>query len=78
MQSVVNPPTFRGIVCRSCGSPIRVSASILRRESMFKQMDANSNQNWCSSVFSHRCRNCGEESIYSLHGMLDFEEESPL
>lgn len=77
MQTVLSRATYRGISCRSCGTPVRVPASILTREVLFRETQANLEQTWCSSVFAQRCRSCGAEAIYSLQHILEFEEETP-
>lgn len=77
MQATVNPVTFRGVYCRHCGRPIRLSASILKRESFMNQSQPNSTEHWRSRVFPHRCRMCGAESIYALNHIVEFEDENP-
>jgi hypothetical protein len=76
MESSLVQPTFRGVLCRHCGHPIRVTPSILSRESAFKNSEPNFTQIWCSKLFSHRCRTCGHEAIYALSHILDFQSEN--
>jgi ribosomal protein S27E len=75
MQATLAQQTFRGVSCRHCGHPIRVTPSILTRERSFKNGEPNFTQQWCSQMFSHRCRTCGNEAIYALSHILDFENE---
>lgn len=76
MQATFKPPKLRGAHCRRCGNPTRLPDSILKRESLFKQSEASSAEQWCSKVFSHRCRLCGGEAIYALNHIVDFEVEN--
>ncbi len=78
MQAAMAPQKFRGVACRHCGRPIRLSSSILRREIVFHQNETDSALQWRSRVFSHRCRICGEEAIYALNHIVDFEDNSPI
>jgi hypothetical protein len=48
---------------------------MLRRERSFQQREENFTQQWCSQVFSHRCRGCGGEAVYALSEIEDFEDE---
>jgi len=76
MQATVIHPKLRGVYCRHCGRPIRLSASILKRESFLRQSEPGSAEHWCSKVFPHRCRVCGAEAIYGLNHIVDFEGEN--
>ena len=76
MQAALARQKFRGVPCRSCGRPIRLPASILRREAQFNQSQPEPDLQWCSKVFSFRCKVCGVEAIYALSRILDFEEEN--
>ena len=69
---------FRGVSCCHCGRPIRLPASILRREDLFRQNEPDPTQQWCSKVFPHRCKMCRGEAIYSLDQILDFEDQNPV
>jgi len=68
--------TFRGVSCRHCSRPIRLPASIVRREISFNQNRVDAAQQWRSRVFSHRCRTCGGEAIYALNHIFDFEDKT--
>jgi hypothetical protein len=73
VEATVVQCTFRGVSCRHCGHPTRVTPSILSRERSFKNSEPNFTQQWCSQTFSHRCRMCGHEAIYALSHILEFE-----
>jgi hypothetical protein len=77
MQATLDQQKFRGISCRYCGRPIRLPASILKREHSFKQNEPNPTQEWRSKVFPHRCNKCRVEAIYSLDEIVDFEDNEP-
>jgi len=77
MHAALAPTTFRGVACRRCGKPIRVRQAILNRESSFNQSGPDSDQQWCSRVFSHRCKICGNEAVYTLNLICEFEEVCP-
>jgi hypothetical protein len=78
MQATMSKPNLRGVYCRHCGSPIPLSNSILKRESLIYQSEQGPTEQWCSKVFPHRCRTCGAESIYALNHIVDFEHQSPM
>ena len=78
MQAALVQQTLRGVFCRHCGHPIRVSSSILSRECSFKSGESNFTQQWCSQMFSHRCRTCGNEAIYAPSDILDLKNENIL
>jgi hypothetical protein len=65
----------RGVYCRYCDKPIRLSASFIKREIAIKQNEPNFTQELSSSVFSARCRGCHEEAIYTLSQIVDFSYE---
>jgi hypothetical protein len=73
VQATLDQQKFRGMSCRYCNRPIRLPASILKRECLFKQSEPNPTLEWCSKVFPHRCSKCGVEAIYSLDEIVDFE-----
>jgi len=77
MHAALARTTFRGVLCRRCGQPIRVRQAILNRESSLNQSDAGSDQQWCSRVFSHRCKICGNEAVYTLNHISEFDEPIP-
>ncbi len=77
MQATAKRPVSRGVYCRHCGNPMRLPASILKRESFLNQSEPSSAEHWCSKVFPHRCRNCGAEAIYAVNHIVDFEDKSP-
>jgi hypothetical protein len=77
MHAALVPATFRGVSCRRCGKPIRVRQAILNREHTFNQNEPGFAQQWCSRPFSHRCKTCGAEAIYSLSYISEFEEACP-
>jgi DNA-directed RNA polymerase subunit RPC12/RpoP len=55
----------RFVRCRTCGKPIRLSASLAKRQSVVESEDAVSE--FTSRVFPARCRTCLAEAIYALH-----------
>ena len=62
---------FQGVVCKFCGKPIQLSASILRRVISTETTLAD----LVSRVFPARCRACRAEGIYSLDEILEWLEE---
>lgn len=75
MQAILAHQTYRGVSCSTCGRPIRVRPAIVAREKTFQQTESGFTQEWCSKVFSHRCKRCYTEAVYSLDQLLDFEED---
>ena len=71
---VVNLLGPRGVYCRFCGKPIRLSASFIKRETAIKKDEQDSIQELSSRVFPARCRTCHEEAIYTLSQILDFPD----
>jgi len=74
MASPVVSESFRAVLCRHCGKPIRVPAVVTRRESEF-QISGNSNDihyQLVSRVFNVRCRSCARESVYSINQIVDY------
>ena len=71
MQAALVQRNFRGVLCRYCGRPIPISASILGREFTFKQNESIFLQQGFSIAFSHRCKRCAGEAIYALSQVLD-------
>jgi len=61
----------RGIYCKHCGKPVRLSHSLLRREEAIKQNESAIHQDLQSRVFPARCKKCHGESIYSVSQIVD-------
>ena len=62
---------FRGVVCKYCNRPIRLTSPFIEREMAIKHDDTKMDQ-LRSRVFLKRCTNCLKESIYSLDQISDF------
>ena len=62
---------FRGVVCRYCDRPIRLTSPFIKQE-MAIQHDHTKIEKLRSSVFLKRCRNCLKEGIYSLDQIGEF------
>ena len=71
MNAAHVPMVFRGITCRYCAKPIRLTSPFIKREMTIKHDDARV-QELSSRVFAKRCRNCLKEAIYSLDQITDF------
>lgn len=67
---------IRGISCQYCGSPIRLSVAILKREMTIKQDEGSFGQELYSRVFAARCRVCHQEGIYNLNQIAEVGEDS--
>ena len=67
-------PTFRGVSCRFCRKPIRLSATFIQREITINQAGSSLGQELCSRVFAMRCRACRGEAIYALGHIVNFLE----
>jgi len=65
------PMVFRGVTCKYCAKPIRLTSLFSEREMSIKNDDARV-QELSSRVFVKRCRNCLKEAIYSLDQIADF------
>lgn len=65
---------FRGVSCRYCGKPVRMSASFISRETAIKLGET---RGLSSRVFPARCRCCQAEAIYTLNQIVDFLEHEP-
>ena len=63
---------FRGVTCRYCAKPIRLTSPFIKREMTIKHDDAGV-QELSSRVFAKRCRNCLKEAIYNLDQIADFQ-----
>jgi len=72
MNATAIQTEFRGVSCRRCGKPIRLSASLLKREAALRS--AESGQELSSRVFLARCRRCHAEAIFALGQIADFSE----
>lgn len=75
MQVTVGQSRLRGVYCRFCGKPVRLSDSLLKRETAIKQKEQSPNEELRSRVFPARCRSCHEEAMYTLSQMLDLPDE---
>jgi len=73
MNAAVIREVFRGVVCQHCGKPVRLSASLLRRETTIKEED-DASLELCSRVFPARCHACYEEAIYAMDQVANFLE----
>ena len=62
---------FRGVPCRYCSKPIRLTSPFIQREVSIKNDDARV-QELSSRVFAKRCRSCLKEAIYNLDQIIDF------
>jgi hypothetical protein len=62
---------FRGITCRYCAQPIRLTSPFIKREMSIRHDDSRV-QELNSRVFAKRCRNCLKEAIYDLDEIADF------
>lgn len=76
MEAPTPSQKYRRVFCFHCSRPIRLAPSILRREISVNQIGSEAKNEWFSRVFSHRCKTCGKEAIYSLNHVLDFEDQS--
>jgi len=65
------PMVFRGLICRYCAKPIRLTSPFIKREMAIKHDDERV-QELSSRVFAKRCRNCLKEAIYNLDQITDF------
>jgi hypothetical protein len=61
----------RGVYCRHCGKPVRLSHALLSRETAIKQGEAATDPDLQSRVFTVRCKHCHHEFIYSLSQIVD-------
>jgi hypothetical protein len=65
------PMVFRGVICRFCDKPIRLTSPFVKGEMSVKHDDAKLPE-LTSRVFSKRCRYCLKETVYSLDQIVDF------
>jgi cytochrome c5 len=71
MQSAAIQIRNRGVSCRHCGKPIRLSDSLLRRETQPTKDQPLSDQQLQTKVFPARCRACHAEAIYTVDQIID-------
>jgi hypothetical protein len=72
MHAAAIHASFRGVSCRFCDKPIRLSESFIVRQTAIKRGEATSNEELYSKVFAARCRSCHGEAIYSVGQIYDF------
>jgi len=72
MNAAQFPMVFRGVTCRYCAKPIRLTSPFIKREMTIKHDDVRV-QELSSRVFAKRCRNCLKEGIYNLDQITDFQ-----
>jgi thymidine kinase len=77
MPAFVDSVEVRGVYCRFCAKPIRLSASFIKRERAIERNEQASILELSSRVFAARCRSCHEEAIYTLSQVLDFPDNEP-
>lgn len=66
-MNAVAEKTFRGVECRKCGKPIRLSNSLLKR------MD--SNRELAPKTFAARCKRCAQEGLYVVKEIVEFRQD---
>jgi len=74
MHATAIQAKFRGVSCKRCGMPIRLSAAMLKREAALKGAGPSQRQELSSRVFQARCRRCHAEAIFTLVQIADFRE----
>lgn len=72
MHAAAIHASFRGVSCRFCEKPIRLSESFIVRQTAIRRGDGTSNEELYSKVFTARCRSCHGEAIYSVGEISDF------
>ena len=76
MQMTIELPlSLRGVTCVHCARPMPVSRVILERETLLRKSPMRCLEDWQSRVFSHRCKACGGESIYTLGHIHELKEK---
>jgi hypothetical protein len=73
MSAAASAQLCRGVLCHHCGKPVRIPATVLRKDSESQGLqDANDTQfHLISRVFVLRCRSCERESIYAINQIVD-------
>jgi hypothetical protein len=71
MQAVAMREVVRGVYCRNCGKPLRLSPSLIQREATIRLSLPEAMPELKSRVFSARCRECLGESVYTLNQVVD-------
>lgn len=74
MSAVAFEVTSRGVSCRYCGKPIRLSTAMAKRQAAIKSTETTQNPDLVTKVFQARCRRCHKESLYALEEIADFTE----
>jgi hypothetical protein len=72
MNAAHGPMVFRGLTCRYCAKPIRLTSPFIKKEMTIEYDDVRV-QELSSRVFAKRCRNCLKEGIYTLDQIADFK-----
>ena len=60
---------FRGVTCKHCRKPIRLSVAVLNRKQQNLPPDL------VTKVFPGRCKSCRREALYSLDEISEFPDE---
>lgn len=76
MQAALVHTEFRGVICRYCDKPIKLSKSLVERQTAIKLSEENSTHELHSRVFAMRCRSCHGEAIYSVAEISEFQQGS--
>jgi hypothetical protein len=74
MHAALVRSEFRGVTCRYCDKPIKLSESFIVRQTSIRRGDDSSRQQLYSRVFAVRCRSCHGEAIYSVGQIAEFPE----
>jgi hypothetical protein len=74
MASPAVSTKFRAVLCRHCAKPIRVPASVMKKEADFQTLADSGDIHYhlVSRVFNVRCRSCERESVYSINQIVDY------
>lgn len=74
MASPAVSTKFRAVLCRHCAKPIRVPASVMKKEADFQTLTDSGDIHYhlVSRVFNVRCRSCERESVYSINQIVDY------
>jgi hypothetical protein len=73
MNVVLAGSIFRGVSCRNCGKPIRLSASLLSRQDLIEPLGTNADL--VTKVFPARCRRCHKEGLYTVADIAEFPQK---